>query len=165
MTASQATTVPSPLVAQFHSPGGGLLLSVRVAHAREAEIGALRRQTAEAVRRVYLDAVDALADEVALVAGELVANAMRHGGGVQVLAAHIDDGIVLRVFDASSALPVLREPEPDRENGRGLRVVDALTGGRWGHFVIPGGKYVWAQLSLPAPQAAVTPTDSSLEVL
>lgn len=164
MTASQATAAPYPLAAQPHRPGAGLLMDC-AAHASEADVAALRHQAADTARRAYLGAVDALADDVALVTSELVANAVRHGGGgaIEVLQALVAGGVVLCVFDASSAPPVLRELGPDREDGRGLHVVDALSAGRWGHFPIPGGKYVWAQLSLPAPQTAATPTDSPLE--
>lgn len=167
MTASQATAAPCPLAAQPRRPGAGLLMDC-AAHASEADVAALRHQAADTARRAYLDAVDAvdaLADDVALVTSELVANAVRHGGrgAIEVLQALVTGGVVLCVFDTSSAPPVLRELGPDREDGRGLHVVDALSSGRWGHFPIPGGKYVWAQLSLPAPQTAATPTDSPME--
>jgi hypothetical protein len=48
--------------------------------------------------------------------------------------------------DQAPGFPVIREASAEAENGRGLMMVAALTGGQWGWSETPGGKCVWAQL-------------------
>lgn len=43
-----------------------------------------------------------------------------------------------------------REEDPERENGRGLAIVDALTH-RWGSVPRVIGKVVWFEIDLPGP--------------
>ena len=97
-----------------------------------------------------------LADVAGLVISELVTNALRHGvpAGPPVTS---DCPIRLRllgqapyvmcmVTDPGSGIPVLRNPEPCSENGRGLNVVESCCV-RWGwHLLDGGGKVVWALL-------------------
>ena len=80
-----------------------------------------------------------------LIVTELVANALRHAGGVAKLVVSADaDAITLAVTDRSSGVPALREP--DQTGGRGLMVIEALAMA-WGHTAEPGGgKTVWARL-------------------
>ncbi|MGJ5826244.1 ATP-binding protein [Streptomyces ossamyceticus] len=100
---------------------------------------------------------------VALVVGELAANAVRHGRvpgrdfGLR-LALDLTAGVVrIEVADAASAkrppaAPPL--PHPDGESGRGLLLVDVLAM-RWGSDPRhPVGKTVWAEVSL---EASTTP--------
>ena len=74
------------------------------------------------------------------------------------MARHTTDGgdldlclhpgtILIEVTDTSPQLPVLREHDHRRANGRGLRMVDAIAA-RWGARPVPGGKVVWAELSI-----------------
>jgi hypothetical protein len=44
------------------------------------------------------------------------------------------DGVrlLIEVWDQATGFPALRRPASDAEAGRGLHLVDALTGGRWG---------------------------------
>ena len=97
-----------------------------------------------------------LADTAGLVVSELVTNALRHGvpAGPPVTS---DCPVRLRllgqapyvmcmVTDPGTGIPVLREPEPCAENGRGLNVVESCCV-RWGwHLLDEGGKVVWALL-------------------
>ncbi len=98
-----------------------------------------------------------LADVASLVISELVTNALRHGvpGGPAVTS---DCPIRLRllgqapyvmcmVTDPGSGIPVLRDPGPCAENGRGLNVVESCCV-RWGWHLLDGGggKVVWALL-------------------
>jgi serine/threonine-protein kinase RsbW len=49
------------------------------------------------------------------------------------------------VHDANATWPVIEEPTDDAESGRGLALVAALTGDRWGVSDRDGfGKRVWA---------------------
>ena len=100
-----------------------------------------------------------LADVAELVVSELVTNALRHG----VTSARSPVGehcirlrllaqapfMMCMVTDPGSDIPVLREPEPTSESGRGLNVVEACSV-RWGwHLLDEGGKVVWALLRPP----------------
>ncbi|HMI23110.1 MAG TPA: ATP-binding protein, partial [Streptosporangiaceae bacterium] len=50
--------------------------------------------------------------------------------------------------DSSGALPRLRSPNGDDENGRGLQVVRQLSQ-RWGARRTANGKVVWCEQPLP----------------
>jgi anti-sigma regulatory factor (Ser/Thr protein kinase) len=90
----------------------------------------------------------ALIDDAALVASELVTNALRHGLGEVVVRATVDGGreVHLAVTDAGPELPTLLDPDPERLGGVGLRIVDELAL-RWGTSAFPGGKTVWVVLA------------------
>ncbi|MFF4398161.1 ATP-binding protein [Streptomyces sp. NPDC001480] len=96
---------------------------------------------------------------VALVVGELVANAVRHGRvpgrtfGLR-LALDAPAGLVrVEVSDAASEKRLPAAPPlsgPDGESGRGLLLVDVLAV-RWGSAPRrPLGKTVWAEVELAA---------------
>jgi hypothetical protein len=62
------------------------------------------------------------------------------------LLGHGDQAMVI-VWDATTATPVQRRPEPGAESGRGLLLVGALA--HWGYYLPPpnyGGKVVHALL-------------------
>ncbi|WP_448321383.1 ATP-binding protein [Streptomyces sp. CO7] len=91
---------------------------------------------------------------VALLVGELAANAVRHGrvpGRDFALRLTVDElgGLArVEVIDASETPPpsVAAQAAPDDESGRGLLLVDALAV-RWGSQPRqPIGKIVWAEL-------------------
>ncbi|MFI1419282.1 ATP-binding protein [Streptomyces sp. NPDC020731] len=97
---------------------------------------------------------------IALVVGELAANAVRHGRvpgrdfGLR-LALDAAAGLVrVEVADAAAArLPSASAPSscPEGESGRGLLLVDVLAL-RWGSAPRrPVGKTVWADVSVEAP--------------
>jgi anti-sigma regulatory factor (Ser/Thr protein kinase) len=99
-----------------------------------------------------------LMDVAELVVSELVTNALQHGlPSARALAS--DQLVRLRllahapfvmcmVTDPGSEIPVLRDPDPAAESGRGLAVVEACCV-RWGwHLLDDGGKVVWALLRL-----------------
>ncbi len=76
---------------------------------------------------------DELRHNAALVAYELVANAVAHGhpyddGTVELTCEVDDNALVVRVRDAGSPGPVEpRALEPEVGHGRGLAIVDALS--------------------------------------
>ncbi|MFJ6659647.1 ATP-binding protein [Streptomyces sp. NPDC091377] len=96
---------------------------------------------------------------VALVVGELAANAVQHGrvpGREFALRLTLDTAggsVRVEVADAASAkrLPTAAPTSyPEGESGRGLLLVDALAA-HWGSTPRhPLGKTVWAELSLTA---------------
>lgn len=102
-----------------------------------------------------------MADEVGLVAAELVANAIRHalgprGGGIPGRAcawiALVRRGrrVMCAVADSSPVVPVPRHADELAESGRGLCIVAALSEA-WGCSppdVL--GKTVWARIAPPA---------------
>lgn len=102
--------------------------------------------------------VKELIEPVELVVSEFVTNAVRVSGGLNIVAGKADSravirlwvsveqrGVLVLVWDASSARPRRQEPEPDAGSGRGLLLVDMLTAA-WGSFelVDEPGKVVWA---------------------
>ncbi|MDL4774848.1 ATP-binding protein [Actinomadura xylanilytica] len=92
-----------------------------------------------------------LDDHVArVVVSELATNSIKHGSGegdsVIVRAYRLDGLPVLEAWDRSDALPVVREPGPAAESGRGLLLMETLVL-RWGtRPLAEGGKVVYAVL-------------------
>ncbi|MDQ1017516.1 ATP-binding protein [Streptomyces afghaniensis] len=94
---------------------------------------------------------------VALVVGELAANAVQHGRvpgrefGLRLALDRAAGLLRVEVADAASAkrLPTAApSSSPDGESGRGLLLVDVLAE-RWGSVPrSPVGKTVWAELRL-----------------
>ncbi|BAJ26545.1 MULTISPECIES: ATP-binding protein [Kitasatospora] len=97
------------------------------------------------------------AEDVLLMAGELVTNACQHAAGPYLLEL-ASYGPLLRVAvrDADDRPPVLRPARvPARPGGYGLRVVDRLALA-WGCEPVPGGgKTVWLEVVRPPAAAAV----------
>ncbi|MCG5217469.1 ATP-binding protein [Streptosporangium soli] len=106
-----------------------------------------------------------LIDTAELLAGELVANAVKASGGLlrteeeaRLSAVHVSinlyrqgSGVVLEVWDADRTPPVRRDPAPDDEGGRGLLLVELMCQ-RWGfRWPISGGKVVWCLVGEPQP--------------
>ncbi len=100
--------------------------------------------------------LDDLADMAGLVVSELVTNALRHGvpagppitgeSPVRLRLLGQAPYVMCMVTDPGAGIPVLRDPGPTAENGRGLNVVESCCV-RWGwHLLDGGGKVVWALL-------------------
>ena len=86
--------------------------------------------------------------ETALIASELVTNAVRYAQGQIGLRLVLEGGLVIEVLDDSAALPRLRHPDDQDERGRGLQVVSQVAQ-RWGARRAVSGKVVWCELPLP----------------
>ncbi|MFD3836983.1 SpoIIE family protein phosphatase [Streptomyces sp. NPDC058642] len=88
------------------------------------------------------------ADEIELVADELVTNALMHTEGSAIVTlralAGSDRRLRVEVEDSSSALPRRREAGESGVSGRGLLLVDLLTD-VWGVEARGGGKCVWCE--------------------
>jgi serine/threonine-protein kinase RsbW len=88
-------------------------------------------------------------EEVALVASELLGNAVRHAKALDDGQLAIDwgvgeYGVEIAVTDGGgSTLPVVREPGPTETRGRGLSIVASLAA-RWGVEQHGSGTTVWA---------------------
>lgn len=99
-----------------------------------------------AIRKAFVGLPDDVADVSALLADELVANAIAHGEGSISLSMEIrSDCVRVAVTDEGAGLPAHREPSPTAESGRGLSIVDALAT-RWGVDPAGPGKSVWFEL-------------------
>lgn len=120
-------------------------------HARGA------RQARHRLAAALADSVPpALLADVISVAGELVANAVRHAaplpGGVVRLAwrlrtSEAGRSVEVRVTDGGAAqLPRPRSAGLEEADGRGLTIVEALAD-RWGVDKDGLGQSVWAELS------------------
>jgi hypothetical protein len=95
-------------------------------------------------------------DLAELVVSELLTNALRHGipsarrivEECPILLKLLGQApyLMCMVSDPGTKIPVLREPGPFAESGRGLNVVETCCV-RWGwHLLDGGGKVVWALL-------------------
>src|SRR5215467_11730557 len=83
-----------------------------------------------------------------LLVSELVTNAVKYSRGDVTLRLVNEKALVCEVLDSSGALPRLRSPNGDDENGRGLQVVRQLSQ-RWGARRTTAGKVVWCEQPLP----------------
>ncbi|MGW7402516.1 SpoIIE family protein phosphatase [Streptomyces sp. NPDC054833] len=92
------------------------------------------------------------ADEIELVADELITNALMHTEGSAVVTLRVltgsDRRLRVEVEDSSSALPRRREAGESGVSGRGLLLVDMLTD-VWGVEARGGGKCVWCEFLVP----------------
>lgn len=95
------------------------------------------------------------AEDVILLASELVANAIRHSrsgqpGGTFTVRASIRPGVCARVEVVDQG-GLWTEQEPDDERGRGLAIVAAIAGeGNWGIEHAPACRVVWFRLAWPS---------------
>lgn len=89
-----------------------------------------------------------LADDCALAAAELLANAIQHGRPpVVICVVIIGDGVRVEVQDSSPRLPMRLAPSTTNMTGRGLGLVEALAS-KWGvERLHDGAKTVWCELS------------------
>ncbi|MCW2527871.1 MAG: putative anti-sigma regulatory factor, serine/threonine protein kinase [Pseudonocardiales bacterium] len=99
-----------------------------------------------------------LADDAALLASELISNAIRHAtslpsGELEVAWTIDPQGVRLQVTDGGSHdQPQLRQASLDDTSGRGLAIVAALSDG-WGVQEHSLGRTVWAYLARPVGAA------------
>ena len=87
-----------------------------------------------------------LADDAAIVASELVANAIEHAATPVTVIIDVGPGRTrVEVSDSSSILPAVRDLLSDGERGRGLHLVERLTR-EWGVASSDHGKTVWFEI-------------------
>ena len=101
--------------------------------------------------------LDGVGEITEILAGELVANVVRHVGERGTLRASSHDGMLrVEVDDVNTEVPVVRRRSPDSDSGYGMLLVDELAN-RWGVDSHPGGKTVWFEVDL-APGGDESPT-------
>ncbi|MFE9995224.1 SpoIIE family protein phosphatase [Streptomyces avermitilis] len=92
------------------------------------------------------------ADEIELVADELITNALMHTEGSAIVTLRVltgpDHRLRVEVEDSSSALPRRREAGECEVSGRGLLLVDRLAD-VWGVEARGSGKCVWCEFIVP----------------
>ena len=105
-------------------------------------------------------------DDAALLTSELVTNAVRatgitraaprwsdpdHLALIRLRLIVVDDSLIIEVWDREATPPVLLDtPDPEDEGGRGLLIVAGLSK-QWNYYrLAEGGKWVWAELDIPA---------------
>lgn len=89
---------------------------------------------------------------VALLASELITNAVVHGpaeGVVDVRVTRDGDRLRVGVGDQAAGLPVLLDPSPSAVSGRGVLLVERLAAA-WGVEAAGAGKTVWFEVPLAA---------------
>src|SRR4051794_3685530 len=88
------------------------------------------------------------ADDAALVASELLANALQHGAPPVIIRVAAEEGRVrVEVQDGSRRAPVRTKLSADNMTGRGIALVEQLSVA-WGVRIEPGdGKTVWCELA------------------
>ncbi|MDP9395769.1 MAG: SpoIIE family protein phosphatase [Actinomycetota bacterium] len=105
-----------------------------------------------------------LRDAVALIASELVANAVMHAHTEMSLSVDLaDDGVRVSVTDSSDVLPRWTLTSQTATSGRGLLLVKQLSR-RWGVDPLPGGgKSVWAEVDATSVEDDSSSPDDLLE--
>jgi anti-sigma regulatory factor (Ser/Thr protein kinase) len=78
------------------------------------------------------------------------------GGRMAVIGLRLHSNrsrLLIEVYDQAPGRPVMKYVSADAESGRGLAMIDRLTGGRWAWHTVPGqpGKVVWSVLSAETP--------------
>ncbi|MFE0192593.1 ATP-binding protein [Streptomyces sp. NPDC058989] len=112
-------------------------------------------ESAGAARHLVLQAaalwqLNSIAEDAALVASELVANAVEHSeNGTVFFKVSRPSEFAIRVLVSDKCLerPVLRKAGLEDERGRGLLLVDLLST-RWGVELTRWGKKIWADLEV-----------------
>lgn len=87
-------------------------------------------------------------DDASLAVTELIANAIKHANSAVHVTVVVDHAITVSVRDRGPAMSRRRAPLPMAENGRGLRIVAAVSA-EWGMVEELGGKCLWFRLPLP----------------
>ena len=113
-----------------------------------ASVTAARNFVKTVLRDVSVDTLQA----VELMVSELATNCVRHTDDrFQISVEQGAADIRVEACDRGGGRPRLRSPGPMDPHGRGLRIVDALSGA-WGIDVGPGQeKLVWFEVSSLAP--------------
>ncbi|MDX5568750.1 SpoIIE family protein phosphatase [Streptomyces sp. ID05-04B] len=133
------------------------LLLVRTIGYRKEDTATWRlpaRDDAPVRSRAHVDALlrqwhtrDDVRDDVTLLVGELVTNAVRFAAGpVTVRLIRAGHGLLCEVGDTGNGRPRLRRGGLLDDGGRGLHIVHRLTT-RWGVRWTDTGKVVWAEVS------------------
>lgn len=133
------------------SPGAkdAVILGIRRMAAAAHEVRGMRHWINDLLAAEYPAAVDG----VVLLACELTTNALRHSGtaDITVRVLSVADAIRIEVVDGGTSgdVPRIVDSGPEATGGRGLRMVDLLTHGRWGTFAEGAARVVWCEKEIP----------------
>jgi anti-sigma regulatory factor (Ser/Thr protein kinase) len=97
-----------------------------------------------------------LVEDAKLVVSEMVTNA--HAATVNLSDPAViglslrlfGDHLLIGVIDSSPEPPILKQPDENALNGRGLHLVNLLST-EWGYFMYRNRKVVYCMLPVPAP--------------
>lgn len=124
--------------------GGALPRHLRMA----GDAGSLR-DARHLVAEALGTADPSIRDTTMLLVGEVVTNAVVHGGGWFLLQVDATpERIRVEVTDSSAGQPRALQLDGEREHGRGLAIVDALAD-QWGTRHMRSHKVVWFELAHP----------------
>ncbi|MEW1686002.1 SpoIIE family protein phosphatase [Streptomyces sp. NPDC093594] len=133
---SRLTRVPQERVAAWNLPWD------------PKSAGGARRKTLAQVREWRRED---LAFTAELVVSELVGNVIRHteNGLLRLRLLHLDDDLVIEVYDGSQSMPRMQPIRLMEESGRGLMMIGemaAAMNGSWGARYTRDGKCIWVRL-------------------
>jgi anti-sigma regulatory factor (Ser/Thr protein kinase) len=110
---------------------------------------------------LLVNGYEAIADDAVLMACEAITNAICHSdsgrpgedgepGTVTLVVLDAGDAMRIEVIDAGSrsSVPRMTDDGPDGLHGRGLHLVDVLSGGRWGSYADDAGRTVWFEIAV-----------------
>jgi len=116
-------------------------------------VTAARRWAAGELAAMYAQP-GAAADDAALVVSELVTNSVRADARRVTLAVEVHHArLRVEASDDAVGVPAMIPAGPSDTHGRGLHIVDAVSGD-WGVRAEPLGKTVWAELPMPIDAVA-----------
>ncbi|WP_370221062.1 ATP-binding protein [Kitasatospora sp. MAP12-22] len=145
----RTTTRPAQPSAHKHTATPTTQSQDRHAHA----VAVLARQAVVDIARSWGITGDGL-DDIAVVAGELLANAVIHAPGRLLAGVYLSpdgDRVVIEVYDPSRRMPTGAANFGNSELtcGRGILMIESLSES-WGAEPTTHGKKVWAELAVPA---------------
>ena len=162
MTCPRVQTAPGAQAAGYgHRRAASIASEVSLA----AVVTAIGHARAYVTSIVTAWGVECLRDDAVLLTSELVTNAVRatgitgpvprwsdpdHLALIRLRLTVVADSLIIEVWDREATPPVLLDtPDPEDESGRGLLIVAGLSK-QWNYRLAEGGKWVWAELGIPA---------------
>jgi serine/threonine-protein kinase RsbW len=137
--------------------GEGTWGAARPRNLRMAGDASSLRAARHMVADVLAEAPADVTDAAVLLAGEILTNAVVHGGGWFLLHVDADpDRIYVEVADSTPGCPTVLHPSSDREHGRGMAIVDAIASA-WGTEQRGSHKAVWFELAREGNRPATAP--------
>ncbi|MER8014517.1 ATP-binding protein [Streptomyces griseoluteus] len=160
-----STAAPPSKVSTHLAPAGGTALAAGQHMSATGRLSVRYPKTRASVgkarlfARLFADGIgaDDLVDDLVLIVSELVTNAVLHGKTppgrqVEVTLDHSAGRVRVEVRDTGEGVPRRRPSVPLVVAGRGLGIVNALSG-KWGVTEQVVGKTVWAELAVDTAEA------------
>lgn len=110
-----------------------------------------RRHITSLVRRWPVEVTDEAIGNLALLADEVIANAIEYSGAsCAVCVRWTGSRVRVEVTDGAAAIPRMKRAAPEEESGRGLLLIDSLSAA-WGTLPDRAGKVVWFEVEAGMP--------------